>query len=217
MGYRTYIGKLSKTQHEKIKNLSIDELYTSKGINREYDNLAPWELLDGKDLYGFGKHTEFDDEKFYKPVFDNTETQKYYTEESDFWIVEKEYLEHIINFYQDFVKDYYNRLVMPFFGDDVHKQNSLTFLNSIKTDYSYQNNNHTFDFSLITQKEQNALYEMINHIKSMRLEWFCDSPFNLKDGDSITNSWKYEYGIFELVRIYKTFDWENDLLIYYGF
>ena len=217
MGYRTYIGKLSKTEHEKIKNLSLYELYKSKGVDKEGAYLGPYDLLDDKYLFEFGKDPEFDDEKFYKPVFNNVETQKHYTKECDFWIVEKEYLEHIINFYQDLVKGYYNKMVMPFFGEDIFNQTSSTFLNSIKTDYSYKTPNITFDFSLITQKEQNALYEMISHIKSMRLEWFYDSPFNLKDGDSITDSCKYEYEIFELIRIYKTFNWENDLLIYYRF
>lgn len=217
MGYRTYIGKISKVEHYAIRDLSIDELYKSKGVDKKDDYIGPYDLLDDKYLYEFGKYTEFDDKKFYKPVFNNAETQKYYTEEGDFWIVDKEYLKHIINFYQDLVKGYYNKMVMPFFGEDVHNQNPSTFLNSIKSDYKYPNRNHTFDFSLITQKEQNALYEMIDHVKSMRMDWTWGSPFDLEEGDSITTSWKYEYGVFELVRIYKTFDWENDLLIYYGY
>lgn len=43
-------------------------------------------------------------------------------------------------------------------------------------------------------------------------------PFNLDDGkDEVTSSWKYEYSIFELVRIYKSFDWENNVMIHYGY
>ena len=34
--------------------------------------------------------------------------------------------------------------------------------------------------------------------------------------DTICDSWLFEYAIFELVRIYKTFDWENDALILLG-
>ena len=42
-------------------------------------------------------------------------------------------------------------------------------------------------------------------------------PYDLDDDtDCIVNSWKYEYVIFELVRIYKTFDWKNDVLLYVG-
>ncbi len=32
----------------------------------------------------------------------------------------------------------------------------------------------------------------------------------------ITSSWLYEYSIFELVRLYKTFDWDNDALVLIG-
>ena len=31
---------------------------------------------------------------------------------------------------------------------------------------------------------------------------------------AIVKSWEYEYAIFNLVYIYRTFDWENDYLIY---
>ena len=42
-------------------------------------------------------------------------------------------------------------------------------------------------------------------------------PYNLKtDSDVIVQSWLYEYSIFELVRLYKAFDWENDVLLFYG-
>lgn len=42
-------------------------------------------------------------------------------------------------------------------------------------------------------------------------------PYNLKeDSRVIVQSWLYEYSIFELVRLYKEFDWENDVLLFYG-
>lgn len=42
-------------------------------------------------------------------------------------------------------------------------------------------------------------------------------PYSLSLGtNEIVSSWRYEYAIFELVRFYKTFDWENNYLIFYG-
>ena len=41
-------------------------------------------------------------------------------------------------------------------------------------------------------------------------------PYNLNDKDKLVNSWLYEYEIFELVFILKTFDWENYSLLFYG-
>lgn len=41
--------------------------------------------------------------------------------------------------------------------------------------------------------------------------------YNLNpESDNIVSSWYFEYQIFELVRIYKTFDWENNCMLFYG-
>jgi hypothetical protein len=36
-------------------------------------------------------------------------------------------------------------------------------------------------------------------------------PYSM-DGERITTSWEYEYSVFELVRIYKSIDWETQLV-----
>lgn len=42
-------------------------------------------------------------------------------------------------------------------------------------------------------------------------------PYSLNiENKGIVRSWLYEYAIFELVHIYKTIDWENEILIYSG-
>lgn len=57
-------------------------------------------------------------------------------------------------------------------------------------------------------------------VKDRLYEW--KNPFKYggvdidDDRTLITTSWLYEYAIFELVRQYKTFDWENDCLILLG-
>ena len=58
--------------------------------------------------------------------------------------------------------------------------------------------------------------DLTNYARNMAMEWRIN-PFNLKlDEKEIVSSWKFEYSVFELVRIYKDFDWENDILIYMG-
>lgn len=34
-----------------------------------------------------------------------------------------------------------------------------------------------------------------------------------KDPNLVSGSWDYEYGIFDLVHVLKTFDWDNDILV----
>ena len=217
MGYRTYIAVMPKKEYNKIKSLNKEQLIEHYKLEvEEYDEddyyIGIGVYNFGKELYEFGKYTEFNPpKKSLKTFFKNKELNKYFTEEHDFNIVTEEFLEYIIESYRNRIKDYYNNMVNPFFTKP------CDFLNSVKKDYDYPVNNTTFDFSKITQEEQNALYKIIEHIKSMRTEWTQLTPYDLKDGDMITSSWKYEYAIFELVKIYKTFDWKRNVMIYYGY
>lgn len=175
----------------------------------------------GKCLYEFGKYTDFKPpKKSLQTFFKNKELNKYFTEENDFNIVTKDFLEYIIESYKKMISDYYNDMMNPFFGmksQIITRDSPSSFLNSIQNDYNHPENNITFDFTKITQQEQNALFKIIEYVRSMRTEWTCLTPYNLEIGDSITCSWKYEYGIFELVRIYKSFDWKKNVMIYYGY
>lgn len=67
-----------------------------------------------------------------------------------------------------------------------------------------------------------SLVALLKHVNNMTFEWGCspfsdEMPYNLEEGDAITRSWKYEYAQFELVRIYKTFDWKKNVMFYYGY
>ena len=44
--------------------------------------------------------------------------------------------------------------------------------------------------------------------------YFC---IDLSDNkNKVSGSWKYKYGIFDMIAVYKNFDWENDLMVVYG-
>jgi len=66
----------------------------------------------------------------------------------------------------------------------------------------------------LTEKQLESVW---NHLRSIKSEWCYLTPYNLEKGDEITTSWKYEYSVFELVRLYKHFDFENNIMIYYGY
>ena len=58
---------------------------------------------------------------------------------------------------------------------------------------------------------------MKSHINDYVYWWKGKGPGNLnKETDCIVSSWLYEHEYFELVRIYKTFDWDNDSMIFLG-
>jgi len=66
--------------------------------------------------------------------------------------------------------------------------------------------------------DNNDPNELLNHIKSLNSEWQHNFAVDLnRDTPTITSSWKYEYGLFELIRLYKTFDFKTHVLIYVGY
>ena len=193
MGYRTYIGSISKTEYDKIKSFNSEE--SKAYFNR--DDVRPYQIC--QEIYEFGKYTEFDDVKFLKPFWENKEVQSNY---GDFWITDKEYLRHIIEHYKGKVIKFYNRLLDCPATDRKYEKQGLLRLNENE----------------LNNVEKDKLKEWFDHIRDMRLEWTQGFAFDLsEDTQVITSSWKYEYSIFELVRIYKTFDWENNHLVYYGY
>ena len=98
MGYRTYVGKILKTEWEKVTDLSIEELRKLHDEDLEDGWVGPYDLCE--ELYELGKYTDFDDSKFYTPFFRNNETQEYYNGDHDFHIVGKDFFEHIISGFQ---------------------------------------------------------------------------------------------------------------------
>jgi hypothetical protein len=226
MGYRNYIGFIPKREYNKIKSLTLPELDKFYNIDNDssdeddYNHLSVYEF--GKELHELGKYCNFNPPKTsIKPFFKNKELQKYYESDHEINVVTKEFLTYIIDSYREQIKTYYNEMIMPFLTeirtDNGGRDKNASFLTSVKIDYGIETDNYKFDFTLITDEEQTALYKIIQHVRSMRFEWVQLSPYDLEDGDNITKSWKYEYVIFELVRIYKNFDWKRNVMIYYGY
>ena len=68
---------------------------------------------------------------------------------------------------------------------------------------------------------QNQFDRMKAHIHDKCQEWRNTDfpnlkPYDLSDSKSIVSSWLFEYQIFDLVRVYKSIDWENDCILFYG-
>lgn len=215
MGYRTYLGSISDDELGKIRGMSVKELNIYK--NGSYDKEDPYVSVGSipdKCIYELGSC--YGTKEYYTPVFEKQETTDIFLEDHDLWLVGKEFLKLIITEYKERVQAYYFKMSEPFFGNKRYetseflKSSQRLFGESIEDDYK-------FDFSKITDKEQTQLYNIIYHIRNMHTEWSKLTPFNLEEEEKVTTSWKYEYAIFELIRIYKTFDWKNNFMIYYGY
>ena len=74
----------------------------------------------------------------------------------------------------------------------------------------------------IWEKKKSQLDRLIQYIRCELDEWDNKyvpnlRPYNLnKESEELVDSWMYKYTTFELVRIYKTFDFENYAMLFYG-
>lgn len=219
MGYRTYIGFIPKREYNKIKSLTEAEFIKYRKVNVDEDGdwyEGPYSITE--ELYQFGKYTDFQPPKGSKHTFfkksDMKSRYKYY----DFHVVNKQFLAYIIDHYKEKIKKYYNDMITPFLlSPEANSWEVNDFIKSVKTEYGYPDDAYVFDFSKITPTEQTAIYKIWEHVRSMRSEWVDLQNIDLDNGSSVTRSWKYEYSIFELVRIYKSFDWSRNVMVYYGY
>ncbi len=200
MGYRSYIGWMTKREYNKIKKLSHSEFL--KYYNEE-EYVGLYDITN--QLYNLGSGFEYPPKnlKLYKNFFTNKELKERY-EDYDPILVNDTFLKYIIERNSKKINDYYQSILS---SDETLSK---------KIEYSYKGNK--FILSELTDEDSKKLYEMYSHIKSMSTEWEWGFSYNLdKEKEIITSSWKYEYSIFELVRIYKTFDWKKNVMICYGY
>jgi hypothetical protein len=210
MGYRNYLGSLPKREYNKIKSMTLKELYEFKNeewSDDPYDKPGHVGVYDVayNQHYELGKYIDSFDKKFFKPVFKNKETQSYFTGDHDFYIVQKEFVEELIKYYTGLIQKYYKDMLDPFFEGT---ESRAGFMKTQDTP--------------LTEEEMSGVYRIIDHVRSMAMEWgvagwFKDMlPYKL-DSEDLVSSWKYEYAIFNLINLYKTFDWKKNVMIYYGY
>jgi hypothetical protein len=208
MGYRNYIGSISKREYNKIKKLTVPEIFHYKGkVYDEEDWIGPYEIVE-KEHFELGKYVDEFPGKLFKPFFKNKETNGKYSSDGEFYVVEKEFLLAVIERYRDGIRSDYKRLLDPFFESK----------GKIKAAFLSKKENP------ITDEELTAIYLLVDKVRMFGLEWgvtgwFPDQvPYNAQEGSEETvSSWKYEYAIFQLVQLYNNFDWKRRVMVYYGY
>lgn len=190
MGYRHYMYSIDKSVVEEIKDMSIEELNNRFTPVKERDEDYFYHRnLPTEEIYELGKYIEFADQiqATGKRLFSSEDTHKA-LEEYDMYVIGKEGFLKLIEIYQKKVIDYYKSLLV----DD--KEDDFT----------------VYEPKTSKQKQK-------YHIESTLREWERGMAINLSDKtEAITHSWKYEYSLFELVKVLKTFDFENKAILFYG-
>ena len=199
MGYRHYLYAVPKKQVAEIQACKTNQDWLDFaercGYKIDYgardDDIgyfAPHELQ--SEIYELGKYSEIGHElEEARPcVFTSQELKDTYSDYG-FALCSKEDFKAVIEAYRQKIVNYFEGLLNP-------KQDPL--------------------LSTKQPKEDRCKFAVMDKLEDWQgKHGFI--PINLdEDSDCITHSWLYEYSIFELVRLYKTFDWENSDLVLVG-
>lgn len=204
MGYRHYLYAVSKKQVTEIQACKTNDDWCDFAehygyiIDRDVCDdgsgwFAPYNV--GTELYELGKYSEiaFKLESERPSLFTSEELKERYSDYG-FAFLTKEDFKAIIEAYRQKVVNWFESLLDV--DDRICFSKKLT-----KEQYQFEN---------LKRKVQDK-------IDSWSGKYFGISPIDLDESNArITGDWSYEYAIFELVRLYKTFDWENDDLVLLG-
>ena len=193
MGYRHYLYAVPKKQVEEIRACQTNDDWTNfaKRHDYRYDEddgwLSPYKV--GKEIYELGKYSEiaFKLESERPSLFTSEELKERYSDYG-FALLTKEDFKTVIEAYRQKIINWFQSLLNP--EDDLIIPAKL---------------------SKEERKHLAIEHEIQNKIDSWGGKCFGILPIDLDETrERITGDWSYEYAIFELVRLYKIFDWEND-------
>ena len=212
MGYNHYFFITPKSlidEINKCKTLQdLNSVYVKHGFMeaKDYEDeealaedlISPMRLP--RKVHEFGKY--YGDTKtiqsLSKPLF-SPEIQEYF---EDYGAVYggKEILKSAIDFYQKTLVDEYQHLVDNTFEDDDDKESNIEYFR-LGEDYD----------------EKDLHLKRLIHEAKSHLRWWRSGVLNLDENDdSLCKSWLFEHVIFDLARLYKSFDSENDYVLFIG-
>ena len=187
MGYRTRLMKLPKHRYLEYKDKREDELL----------DFYFTDIPDLVELYEIGKSWDFDDTTYVKNFFTD---RMGWEDDIEFSIASKEFLLGIIDNYTQKVINYTEKL-----------------FNSVKDSTEQELREFKLNRILGVKNDTTNLGEIQSYFRFKLSDWKTNKPYCLnEDTDTIVTSYTYEYIVFELVKILKDFDWENDILIWSG-
>ena len=247
MGYRIYLGRITKKELKEIENISsTKELWEYYNPNKEHDPeddyVGGYDLGDNY-LHEFGKYIEWTSElreECSEDIFKNEELNKYMTQENDLFLINKKGLEYIIEEYFNEMKDFYTekkhlaelQLILLKQQENIERAKEI-YVEAYK--YISQTRYTKYDFEELScysyeelwlVENTNKRFSILENISKKFYDYFhCEQSdykwkfYNLDESNpfKITNSCKKDKNILELVHIYKTFDFEKNSLMIYGY
>jgi hypothetical protein len=210
MGYRQYFYEVDKSKVDGIRRCKTEEeLYkfcVTNGIQCDKDDYdgeisyyMPIYKL-GKTIFEFGKYYENSSEiyKHCDSLFTSNELNERY-EDYGAIICDENAILCAIQWQKQHIITMYENLVNNTFENSYERYEYLTEIDDKELHY------------------QRLLRHCKDHLRWWKPGFGGYTAVNLhKEEEALAESWMYEHTIFDLVRIYKTFDWENKCLLFCG-
>lgn len=199
MGYRHYFYLVDKKDVERVKDKTYDEIVdiaAEYGVEVEEDHYFYFndeKFMNKKKIFEFGK-LYFDDtaDRLYGkgiPLFEKEETRNAFIDYMPYVMGRDAVLEAI----------------------SIYKENIIKYYKGLLKDREYA---YFYD---VIPEDLKDLKKIAQHIEDELWWWERMGAIDVDlEHDTIANSWLYEHQIFELVRLYKSIDWENKCLLFYG-
>lgn len=201
MGYRHYFYLVDKSKCEAIRNMTMSELCNyakSEGVEGGdgWFSFNDNKFLDKKEIFEFGK-LYWDDtaDRIYskgEPLFTDKEVQEDVSDYDPYVVGKPGVLEAIEIYKRKIIEAYKNLLV----------DGGVQLLPG----------------GFYIEREDIKSIDKVREFIHEKLKWW--ELFGAIDLDetheSISDSYQYEHQIFELVRLYKSIDWETKTVLFYG-
>ena len=202
MGYRHYFYLVDKKDVELVKDKTHEELVQiAKTYGADVDEEDGYFYFNDKkfmnktEIYEFGK-LYWDDtvKRIYSkgvPLFEKEEVQECFDDYRPY-VMGKDAMLEAIEIYKSKIINYYKSLIVD--GDTKE-----------------------FNYFYDIEPDEIKNVEVTRHITEILYHWDRMGVLDTNlENERISSSWMYEHQIFELVRLYKSIDWENKCLLFYG-
>lgn len=204
MVYRNYFYIVEKSEVSKVRRMNYEELcdyakqcgavYDENG--EQYFDFADEKFMNKRRIFDFGRLRQDDTIEMVHnvgtPLFENQEVREMFDEPYEPYITGKIGLKATIEVYKNKVVEGLKSLVK------VDAEDADSLLRQVRPD------------NLDLESVCNAIMDKL-------VVWDRYVPYDLDENtDEISSSRYYEYQIFELVRLYKTIDWDKYVLLFMG-
>lgn len=205
MGYRHYFYLADIADCDHVENMDYNafvdycESKNPESVEDDFGEKFVWfpDTLAQEEVYEFGKlYYEDTAERIYshgKPLFASKEAQDAFSDYNPYRMGKDGMLEAI----------------------EIYKQKIIDHYKGLFEDGAVQ----VLPFGIeINREDIKSTDKLIESARDQLLWWEKLGVIDLDEShEAISKSWLYEHQIFELVRLYKTIDWNKKCLLFYGY